>query len=306
MISPSGRPRVLVVGGCGGLVGRAFLPEFANDWQIRSVHRHPVASEAPRGVEWVAQDATQVADWAPLLREVHVVVTLAWYRQGPARVFAPLAAGLCRLIEAAARANVRRFLHVSVPAAPASLEEGLPYLSYKRVVDRALASSGLPHTTVHPTMLFGPNDRLLTVILRLMHRYHRFPMFGDGEYHVSPIAVEDLARILRREAAETGTREVIAGGPVRFRYRDLTDRMFRALGRPPRYVRLSPRTSVWVAATLERLGSSLLYAYEVEWLLSDLLGLPPYEGLGRPLTPVEPFLEREAARLGGPATAVRG
>jgi hypothetical protein len=48
---------------------------------------------------------------------------------------------------------------------------------------------------------------------------------------------------------------------------------------------------------METLGSTLLYAYEVEWLLSDLLGLPPYEGLSQPLESVEPFLDSEARRL---------
>ncbi len=147
-------------------------------------------------------------------------------------------------------------------------------------------------------MLFGPNDKLLTVMLRTMARYHRFPMFGDGEYHVSPIAARDLARILRREARLSDRHTVSAGGPTRWRYRDLTDRMFSALGRPPRYVRFSPRGSVRLARFLETLGSDLLYAYEVEWLLSDALGPPAYSGLERPLAPVEPFLDSEAARYG--------
>ena len=73
--------------------------------------------------------------------------------------------------------------------------------------------------------------------------------------------------------------------------------MFLAMGRPPRYLRLSARNGVRLARLLETLGSSLLYAYEVEWLVSDRLGVPPYEGLDRPLEPIEPFLDREAARL---------
>jgi len=44
----------------------------------------------------------------------------------------------------------------------------------------------------------------------------------------------------------------------------------------------------------------------VEWLLADLLGLPPYEGLDRPLRPVEPFLSAEARRLRGERAALSG
>jgi uncharacterized protein YbjT (DUF2867 family) len=137
------------------------------------------------------------------------------------------------------------------------------------------------------------------VMLRTMARYHFFPMFGDGEYHISPIAVRDLARILYREAGLDDCHRVTAGGPTRWRYRTLTDEMFARLGLRPRYVHFSPRGSVRLARLLEGLGSSLLYAYEVEWLLADLLGLPPYEGLDAPLEPVEPFLSEEAVRLRG-------
>jgi uncharacterized protein YbjT (DUF2867 family) len=130
-----------------------------------------------------------------------------------------------------------------------------------------------------------------------MARYHRFPQFGDGEYHLSPVSTRDVARVLRIEGDRGGRRTVEVGGPRRWRYRDLTDRMFGALGLPPRYFRLSPANSVRLARLLETLGSSLLYAYEAEWLLSDMLGLPPYEGLGRPLETIEPFLDAEADRL---------
>jgi uncharacterized protein YbjT (DUF2867 family) len=290
------RPTMLLVGGAGGLAGRAVLAEFRDDWTIRSVHRHPVPAEAASGVEWIAADVTRVSDWRPLLRGVTAVVNLAWYRDGTERRFRPLTEGLLRLVAACEGTGVRRIVQLSVPSAPPSLETGLPYLRYKREVDRAIGASPVPHSVVRSSMLFGSRDKLLTVMLRTMARYHRFPMFADGEYHVSPIAARDIARVIRREIAAPESRTVDAGGPTRWRYRDLTDRMFAALGRPPRYVRLSARGAVRLARLLETFGSSLLYAYEVEWLLSDRLGTPAYDGLDPPLAPVAPFLDSEAAR----------
>ncbi|MGI0129172.1 MAG: SDR family oxidoreductase [Thermoplasmata archaeon] len=296
MTEPDGRPRLLLVGGGGGLAGRAVLAEFRRDWTIRSLHRHPVAAEEGPGIEWWSGDASSVRNWTPVLAEVDLVINLAWYRHGPPRVFRPLAEGLVRLIRASEEAGVSRWLQVSVPDAPSSMEAELPYLTNKRAVDRALSQSSLSYAIVRPTMLFGPRDKLLTVMLRTIARYHRFPMFGDGEYHVSPIAATDLGRILRREATRRERGTVDAGGPTRWRYRDLTDRLFTALGRPPRYLRFSPRGALRLARLLEALGSTLLYAYEVEWLLSDRLGLPAYVGLSEPLTPVGPFLNAEAQR----------
>jgi uncharacterized protein YbjT (DUF2867 family) len=296
MTAPSGRPRLLLVGGAGGLAGRSVLAEFRSDWTIRSLHRHRAPGESTENVAWVPGDASTVADWRPLLEGVDLVVNLAWYRYGSERKFRPLAEGLVRLIAASEAAGIQRWIQVSVPEAPPSIESGLPYMVHKREVDRALASGSLSYSVVRPTMLFGPDDKLLTVMLRTIARYHRFPMFGDGEYHVSPISAGDLARILRREAGLRASHIVTAGGPTRWRYRDLTDRLFSELGLPPRYQHFSPRGAIRLARLLQAFGSTLLYAYEVEWLLSDRLGAPPYEGLTDPLTPVEPFLTTEAAR----------
>jgi uncharacterized protein YbjT (DUF2867 family) len=280
-------------------VGRAVVAEFGPSWTIRSVHRHVAPEETGRDVEWVRADVANIADWAGLLRDVDLVLNVAWYRFGPERRFAPLAEGLLRLVEAAKEADVARFLHLSVPPATTSIESSLPYMTYKRKLDRAIERSGLCYGIVRPTMLFGPRDKLVTVMMRTMARYHLFPMFGDGAYHISPIAVADLARILQRESRTEECHTITAGGPTRWEYRALTDEMFRRLGLRPRYVRFSPQGAVRLARFLETLGSSLLYVYEVEWLLADLLGLPPYGGLDTPLEPIEPFLSAEARRLRG-------
>jgi uncharacterized protein YbjT (DUF2867 family) len=299
MTAPGSRPRLLIVGGCGGLVGRALLAELSPTWTIRSIHRNPSSEESVAHVEWIRADVATYSDWSNALRDVELVINVAWYRTGTERRFRDLSAGLERLISAAASWEVPRFIQLSVPPAPEALEASLPYLTYKRRVDRALVTSGLSYAILRPTMLFGPRDKLLTVMLATMARYHRFPMFGSGEYHLSPLSVADLARLVRQEAREDGSRSRIVGGPVRWKYRALTDAMFGRLGLRPRYVNFSPQGSIRLARFLEAVGSTRLYAYEVEWLLADLLGVPPYEGLASPLEPVEPFLRAEAHRLRG-------
>ncbi|MGI0132407.1 MAG: SDR family oxidoreductase [Thermoplasmata archaeon] len=301
MIGTDRVPRLLLVGGGGGLVGRNILQEFLPTWRIRSVHRHAAHLEAGSPVEWIPTDVAALRDWDPLLDDIDAIVNVAWYRAGPPTLFRNLHDGLLRLLDAARRRGVRRFIHVSVPLAPLPLEEGFPYLAYKRRFDRALAESGLSYRIVRPTMLFAPHDVLITVMLRTMHRYRAFPMFGDGAYHVSPIAATDLAYVLRCSAEGSAVGTVDLGGPERMTYLELTDRLFASLGQPARYWRMSERNGVRLARLLERFGSHLLYAYEVEWLVSDMLGLPPAEGLGRPLTPVGPFIEAESRRLRSPA-----
>lgn len=292
--APTSRSRLLLIGGSGGFVGRAVLPVLGQDFRIRSVHRHPAPDEGPH-VEWVRADVKSLVDWAPVLDEVDVVLNLAWYRWESESAFRSLHDGLRRLLDAAVRSKVRRFLQVSVPPAPALLEEGLPYLVFKRRFDSALQGSGLSYRIVRPTLLFGPGDVLLSVMFRLMRRYPLFPMFGDGAYHVSPVAVSDLARVLRREAQGSDSGILDLGGPDRFTYRELTDRMFGMLGKRPRYWRMSASGALRLTRWLVALGSTLLYPYEVEWLMSDMLGLPAYDGIDPPMSRVGPYLEQLAA-----------
>ena len=300
------RRTILLSGGGGGLVGRAVVAELARDHEIRSVHRHPSPDEARLGVRWVPADLTEPVDWERWLDGVDVVVNLAWYRWGSDRRFRRLYEGLSRLLAAAVRRGVPRFLQLSVPPAPTSLETGIPYLTYKRRFDRDLAGSGLSYAVLRPTMIFGARDVLLGVMMRTIRRYPFFLMFGDGGFHLSPIASSDVARIVRKfsESEETGTFDL--GGPASYRYRELTDLMFQLLGKRPRYAHLSPMGARRLARLLQGIGSTLLYEYEVEWLVSDMLALPPYEGLARPLERVEPYLSREAERLRGGVAGARG
>jgi uncharacterized protein YbjT (DUF2867 family) len=299
MSTPNDRPRLLLVGGGGGFVGRAVLSEFEPHFAIRSVHRYPARNEGP-DVEWVPADVRSVKTWAPLLEQVQVVVNLAWYRWETASAFRDLHDGLRRLIDAAGRAGIHRFLQVSVPPAPSDLETQLPYLVYKRRVDSALVTSGVSYRIVRPTMLFGRGDVLLSVMMRIMRRYSTFPMFGSGMYHVSPVDVLDLARILRQEAEgdQRGTLDI--GGPERLTYQELTDRMFAALGKPPRYWRLSETGARRLTRLMVAFGSKVLYPYEVEWLMSDMLGLPAYKDLDPPLHRVDDYLGALAAGARSP------
>ncbi|HEV2519134.1 MAG TPA: NAD(P)H-binding protein [Thermoplasmata archaeon] len=289
--------RVLLVGGGHGFVGRAVASELARDHLLRSAHRRPDAWEGEHGIEWMPTDVADRVDWAARLQGVDAVVNLAWYRAGAASRFRSLEAGLGRLLAAAVDAGLERFVHVSVPEAPEALERSLPYLLYKRQFDRSLARSGVPYTILRPTALFGPSDKLLGIMMRAMWRYPWFPMFGDGTYRLSPLSVADLARVVRLTLASPHSGTFDLGGPVGYRYRELTDGMFRALGKPARYWHLSPKGSLRLARLLESLGSSLIYRYEVEWLMSDRLGLAPSKEFDFPLERVEPYLALRATAL---------
>ncbi|HKV90725.1 MAG TPA: hypothetical protein VJQ43_05975, partial [Thermoplasmata archaeon] len=223
---------------------------------------------------------------------------VAWYRWGSEARFRDLHDALLRLVDAAHRRGVP-IVHVSVPPAPDRLERRLPYLTYKRRVDDAVRSGGGPYSIVRPTLMFGAGDVLLGVMLRAIRTYGFFPMFGDGSYRISPVSSHDVARLVGRLLEGPSRSTLDLGGPGAFRYRDVTDRMFALLGRRPRYWSLSARGSVRLARLMQSLRSGKLYAYEVEWLLSDTLALPRSPRMDWPMERVEPYLRSEVSRLTG-------
>lgn len=113
-------------------------------------------------------------------------------------------------------------------------EEGsrLPYFQGKGRLERALRESGIPHTILRPAVLFGDGDILINNIAWALRHLPCFGVFGDGEYKLQPIHVDDFAELAVREATATGTRTIEAIGSETFTYRELARTIGRIVGCP--------------------------------------------------------------------------
>src|SRR3990172_7161532 len=98
-----------------------------------------------------------------------------------------------RLFDAARRAGVPRVVHVSITNP--SLESELPYFRGKAELEAALRESGLAYAILRPTLLFGQEDILINNIAWMLRRFPVFGVFGDGEYQLQPIFVDDFAAL---------------------------------------------------------------------------------------------------------------
>lgn len=283
------------MGGGGGVVGRGVVEELAPRYAIRSFHRNSVASEQGK-VEFVPGDVEDTARFPDLLKGIDAIVNLVWYREpGPDRKFARTAAALSQLVSAAKAAGVERFVQISLPPAPPRLEERTPYLKRKREFESNLVRSGLATNLLQPSAIFAPGDRLIAVMLDLLRRYRHFPLWGDGSYHLSPVWNRDVGALVG-EALEGRLPPVVAfGGPQRITYLELLDLLQKHLGVQRKLVRVSPGFGRTAVRLFNAVGWHVLYTYEYDWLISDMLGLPPAPRAARDLLPLSEFL-RSAAR----------
>jgi uncharacterized protein YbjT (DUF2867 family) len=180
------------------------------------------------------------------------------------------------LIEAAKRAGVRRIVHVSITNP--SEDTDLPYFKGKAVLERAVMESGISHAILRPTVLFGREDILINNIAWMLRCFPVFAVFGDGEYKLQPIYVDDLAALAVEQGKRNENMIIDATGPETFTYRELVEAVGRAIGKTRPIVHVSPQLGFMVGRVLgSAVGDVVITKEEIRGLMENRLwtGAPP-------------------------------
>ncbi|MBI2387293.1 MAG: NAD(P)H-binding protein [Elusimicrobia bacterium] len=174
------------------------------------------------------------------------------------------------LFQAAAKAGVRRIVHVSI--ANADPESDLPYYRGKGQVEQALKAAGPSYAILGPTVLFGGHDVLINNIAWLLRRFPAFAVIGDGRYPIQPVAVEDLADLCVAAGADAANTKADAVGPEVYAYGDLVRLIAERVGSRAMIFRVGPGVGLALAKVLGALkGDVLLTQEEVDGLTRGLL-----------------------------------
>jgi nucleoside-diphosphate-sugar epimerase len=130
-----------------------------------------------------------------------VVIHIAGLISGSKAEFdAVNAGGTASLIDAARKAGVRRFIHISSLAAREP--ELSNYGASKAKSERLVAASGLEWTIIRPPAVYGPGDRETLELFKMARRgVVALPPGG----HFSVIHVDDLCRLILRVIDEPDT-----------------------------------------------------------------------------------------------------
>ncbi len=201
---------------------------------------------------------------------------------------------LQRLIDAAGRAGVGRFVHVSV--SNATIDSPLGYCRGKARVDEAVRRSGLSSAIVRPTLVVGPYDVLSGNIAWFLRHVPVFPIPGGGRCRLQPVTLDDTGRIIADAAESADDLDVDAAGPEIYTFRQYVELLARACG----VRRLLFGAPSWVAFAGIRLFE--LFLRDTVLTTEELLGLEQELLLSR-ATPtgsqsVEQWLMDNGAQLG--------
>lgn len=226
-------PRILVAGATGHL-GRAVLYALKErGWWIRALSRQPDAA-LPDADEIAVGDLRVPATLPATCADVDAVFSAAGASLNLGFAFRSPTyrqidfEGNRNLLAAAQEAGVARFVYVSVFNTPVYADTA--YVRAHEDFADLLKASGLGYGVVRPTGFFSAFEALLPMVQRGIA-----PLIGGGTARTNPIHADDLADVCA-DVIEGENQELDVGGPEVLTRKDVFERAFEVVGKPPRFV----------------------------------------------------------------------
>lgn len=208
------------------------------------------------------------------LEGVSVLYNTYWVRFNHGRFRHSMAVeNTLKLFKAAKQAGVRRIVHISITNP--SEESPLEYFSGKASLEKALIESGISYAILRPTVLFGKEDILINNIAWMLRRFPVFGVFGDGNYRLQPIYVDDLAKLAVEQGKSEKNCIIDAIGPETFTYRELVTEIGKIIEKPRPIIQISDTVGYFAGWLMGKfLQDIVITREEIEGLKSELLYTP--------------------------------
>jgi NADH dehydrogenase len=275
---------VILLTGATGNVGSALLHRLvAQNIPVRALVRDPRRLGDDRiRVQITLGDLSDGASFRHALRGVKTVIHLAaairdQERQG-ATIEEVNALGTLRLVRAAERAGVERFIFFS--AIGASLHSQSRFFRAKAQAERAVEDADMQSTIFTPSIIYSPGDPWITLLGR-MAMLPVVPIAGRGQALYEPIWSHDAAGailgLLERNGAGEQHERLELAGPERLSYDDIVRTFLEVKHRRRRLLHVPMPVVRWGLKAVEEVQGSLAFA---TWDEAELMEIPMVSARG--------------------------
>jgi nucleoside-diphosphate-sugar epimerase len=212
--------KILVTGGTG-FIGSAIVDELHKNskYDVGILTRNPLKVKPALG-KAVQGDVTDLASLKRAVIDFDGVIHCVQFPNHPVQnpkkgyTYEHIdAEGTENLCQALKGSSVKRIVYLS--GAGTTPEKTQSWFRAKLRAEKAIKESGIDYVILRPSMVYGPNDRSLNKFISFAKTLPVMPVIGTGEYRLTPLFIEDLAKIcvksLESEAAKNLAIEV--GGP---------------------------------------------------------------------------------------------
>lgn len=207
------KPRSVFLTGASGFIGLAFLKKLLAEGScVRVLTRKPSEWPSQRNLQVVEGDLLSQFDWSQLLEGVQVVVHAAAEIKDPELMPFVNVLGPERLLQAAMKAGVKRWIQLSSVGSYGPIWNGLisedwpdnpsdPYevskTRFDELLKQAAQDNGIEICIVRPSNVYGPGMRNQSIQQMLgAIRKNLFVFIGPEGASANYVHVEDLVQAL--------------------------------------------------------------------------------------------------------------
>jgi uncharacterized protein YbjT (DUF2867 family) len=273
--------RLVAVAGGSGFIGRAIVRRLAElpAISVRVMTRDPqkarVRLAGLETIEFVAADVTDPPRLATALAGADTIVSAVQFDgypiENPARglTFNRVDfGGTVALIAAAREAGVPNFIYIS--GAGADERSPNPAFRAKGRAERVLREAGLAYTILRPPLVYGPEDRVVNGIARVLRMTPLMVVPGNGRQQLHPLFVDDLAACVALAIGGRGRNGIFEiGGPDAMSFDDLVHLVMEITGRRRPILHLPVSLMLFAGAVAEKLPGALFSRDAVAILVAD-------------------------------------
>lgn len=289
-------PEVNVVTGAFSYTGKYITARLLSEGKkVRTFTGHPEANPFGSKVSAFPYDFDNPDKLRGTLKGATTFYNTYWIRFPRGKLtFEKAVANTILLIEVAAEARIRKFVHISITNP--SEDSALPYFRGKALIEKALVRSGLSYAIIRPTVIFGLEDILINNIAWLLRKSPVFGILGSGKYRIRPVFVEDVADLAVSIAQKDNNAVVDAVGPEVYTFDELVNVIAEQVRSRARMIHVPPSVGYLLSRLLgAAVGDVLLTRDEIEGLMADLLVT---DGPATCKTRFSQWLERNAETVG--------